>query len=140
MTNPTRPTTRRAQRATRQEWLWRQWANDLRLRNSGVPLVGFTWYSLTDQVDWDSALQENTGTVNPLGLYDLDRNIRPVGRAYKQLIERWQTVLPFHSVCLVVPVVLPSEYDDPGVARRREWMREFHKRRNSRGTRVRRAQ
>jgi hypothetical protein len=108
------------------EWLWRQWANALRVRNSGVPLVGFTWYSLTDQVDWDIALRQDRGTVNPLGLYDLDRQIRPVGRAYKQLIERWQTVLPVQSVCLVVPVVLPSEYDEPGVTRRREWMRQFH--------------
>ena len=56
----------------------------LRVRNDGVPMVGFTWYSLTDQVDWDTALREENGHVNPLGLYDLDRKIRPVGRAYKQ--------------------------------------------------------
>ena len=60
-------------------WLWKEWANVLRVRNDGVPIVGFTWYSLTDQVDWDMALRENN-RVNPLGLYDLDRNIRPVGR------------------------------------------------------------
>lgn len=30
------------------QWLWKQWANVLRVRNSGVPTVGFTWYSLTD--------------------------------------------------------------------------------------------
>ncbi|MEJ7667001.1 MAG: hypothetical protein WKG07_49625 [Hymenobacter sp.] len=65
-------------------WLWKEWANVLRVRNDGVPIVGFTWYSLTDQVDWDTALRENNGNVNPLGLYDLDRNIRPVGEAYKQ--------------------------------------------------------
>ncbi len=68
-------------------WLWKEWANVLRVRNDGVPIVGFTWYSLTDQVDWDSALRENNGNVNPLGLYDLNRKIRPVGEAYKQLIE-----------------------------------------------------
>ena len=61
-------------------WLWKEWANVLRVRNDGVPIVGFTWYSLTDQVDWDTALREKNGHVNPLGLYDLDRNIRPVGR------------------------------------------------------------
>jgi beta-glucosidase/6-phospho-beta-glucosidase/beta-galactosidase len=60
-------------------WLWKQWANVLRVRNNGVPIVGFTWYSLTDQVDWDTALREDNGNVNPLGLYDLDRNIRAVG-------------------------------------------------------------
>ncbi|WP_340315623.1 family 1 glycosylhydrolase [Rhizorhabdus argentea] len=89
-------------------WLWKEWANVLRLRNIGIPTVGFTWYSLTDQVDWDSALRERNGHVNPLGLYDLDRNIRAVGKAYKQLIADWRDVLPAQSVCLVVPVVPPS--------------------------------
>jgi hypothetical protein len=90
-------------------WLWKEWANVLRVRNDGVPIVGFTWYSLTDQIDWDCALRENNGTVNPLGLYDLDRNIRPVGQAYKQLIADWRQVLPAQSICLQVPIVMPKE-------------------------------
>ena len=91
-------------------WLHKEWANVLRVRNDGIPILGFTWYSLTDQVDWDVALRENNGTVNPLGLYDLDRNIRPVGRAYKQLISDWRDVLPMQSVCLVAPIATPSEH------------------------------
>ena len=90
-------------------WLWKEWANVLRVRNDGVPVVGFTWYSLTDQVDWDTALRRNNGRINPLGLYDLDRNIRPVGKAYKQLIADWGHVLPTHSVCLQLPIVMPQE-------------------------------
>jgi beta-glucosidase/6-phospho-beta-glucosidase/beta-galactosidase len=90
-------------------WLWKEWANVLRVRNDGVPILGFTWYSLTDQVDWDSALREDRGTVNPLGLYDLDRNIRAVGRAYRELISNWREVLPTQSVCLRVPVVMPKD-------------------------------
>lgn len=90
-------------------WLWKEWANVLRVRNDGVPIVGFTWYSLTDQVDWDTALRKNHGSVNPLGLYDLNRNIRPVGKAYKQLIKDWQQVLPTHSMCLQLPIVMPRE-------------------------------
>lgn len=89
-------------------WLWKEWANVLRLRNIGIPTVGFTWYSLTDQIDWDTALREQNGNINPLGLYDLDRNIRPVGKAYKKLISDWRDVLPAQSVCLVVPLVPPS--------------------------------
>jgi beta-glucosidase len=104
------------------DWLWKQWANVLRVRNNGVPIVGFTWYSLTDQVDWDTALREDNGHVNPLGLYDLDRTIRAVGHTYKQLIQDWREVLPAQSVCLHVPVVLPSEYDEPVAKRRRETM------------------
>ena len=94
------------------DWLWKQWANVLRVRNDGVPIVGFTWYSLTDQTDWDSALREVNGHVNPLGLYDLDRKIRPVGVAYKKLIGEWRGVLPTQSMCLVVPVVMPDEDSD----------------------------
>jgi beta-glucosidase len=93
-------------------WLWKEWANVMRVRNDGVPIVGFTWYSLTDQVDWDTALRENNNRVNPLGLYDLDRNIRPVGSSYKQLIEDWRQVLPTNSVCLNVPIVMPSYITD----------------------------
>jgi len=71
-------------------------------------------------VDWDTALREMNGHVNPLGLYDLDRNIRPVGRAYQQLITDWRDVLPTQSVCLQLPLVLPSEYTDASSGRRRE--------------------
>ncbi len=92
------------------EWLRKEWANVLRVRNSGVPIVGFTWYSLTDQVDWDTALREENGHVNPLGLYDLSRNIRPVGTAYQELVRNWRKVLPTQSVCLTVPVVIPSQF------------------------------
>jgi hypothetical protein len=81
------------------EWLWRQAANVRRLRRDHVPVVGFTWYGLTDMTDWDVALRERRGTVNPVGLYDLDRRERPVARAYRQLIhdyvdlEAWGSAL-----------------------------------------------
>lgn len=91
-------------------WLWKEWANVLRLRNDGVPILGFTWYSITDQIDWDTALREVNGRVNAVGLYDLDRKIRPVGQAYKKLISNWCQVLPTQSVCLRVPIVGPREY------------------------------
>jgi beta-glucosidase/6-phospho-beta-glucosidase/beta-galactosidase len=78
-------------------WLKKEWVNMHRLRQNGVPIVGFTWYSLTDQVDWDTALREKNDRVNPVGLYDLDRKIRPVGQAYRQLIRQWREILPTES-------------------------------------------
>ena len=95
-------------------WLRKQWANVLRVRNDGFPIVGFTWYSLTDQVDWDTALRERNGNVNPLGLFDLDRKIRNVGKAYKQLIADWRNVLPAQSVCLVVPIKKIGDHEEDG--------------------------
>jgi hypothetical protein len=109
-------------------WLWKEWANVLRVRNSGVPTVGFTWYSLTDQIDWDTGLRENNGRVHPVGLYDLNRDIRPVGRSYKQLITDWGEVLPTQSICLSVPVMPPSEFDGARAERQRHEagrLREF---------------
>jgi len=109
------------------DWLWKEWANVLRVRNTGVPIVGFTWYSLTDQVDWDVALREEKGNVNAVGLYDLDRRIRPVGHAYKKLIQSWRKVLPTQSVCLIVPVVRPSEFDEPHSKRQQASARDLRR-------------
>jgi beta-glucosidase/6-phospho-beta-glucosidase/beta-galactosidase len=78
-------------------WLQKEWANMIRLREDGVPILGFTWYSLTDQVDWDSALRNDAGHVNPVGLAGLDREVHPVGHAYQTLIEVWREVLPTFS-------------------------------------------
>jgi beta-glucosidase/6-phospho-beta-glucosidase/beta-galactosidase len=68
-------------------WLWRQWHNVQLLAKAGVPLVGFTWYSLTDQIDWSIAMAEPVGLVYPVGLFDLNREPRIVGLAYKHLID-----------------------------------------------------
>jgi beta-glucosidase/6-phospho-beta-glucosidase/beta-galactosidase len=68
-------------------WLWRQWHNVQLLRSSGVPIIGFTWYSLTDQIDWNIGIQAPLGIVFPVGLFDLNRDPRPVGLSYKHLID-----------------------------------------------------
>lgn len=83
------------------EWLLKQWANVHRLKHDGIPVIGFTWYSLTHQVDWDSALRNDAGNVNKLGLYDLDRKIMPVGKAYKKLIHQWKDIITEESYGLV---------------------------------------
>jgi len=69
-------------------WLAAQWADVCALREAGIPVHGFTWYSLTDQIDWQYALRERRNEVHPVGLYDLNRRERPVGRAYRALIAR----------------------------------------------------
>ncbi|MEA2706897.1 MAG: hypothetical protein QOH22_1685 [Gemmatimonadaceae bacterium] len=68
------------------DWLQGQWDDIVALRSSGIPVMGFTWFSLTDQIDWQHALRFEKNEVHPVGLYDLDRQIRPVGVAYRDLI------------------------------------------------------
>jgi beta-glucosidase/6-phospho-beta-glucosidase/beta-galactosidase len=67
------------------EWLEDTWDDAVALARSGVPVAGYCWYSLTDQVDWDTCLREPNGTVNSLGLVDLDRGRRPVSELYERL-------------------------------------------------------
>ena len=70
-------------------WLAAQWDDILALRARGIPVHGFTWYSLTDQIDWQHALRVERNDVHPVGLYDLDRRPRPVGEAYRELVAEW---------------------------------------------------
>jgi beta-glucosidase/6-phospho-beta-glucosidase/beta-galactosidase len=67
-------------------WLEKQWGELRQLRAWGVPVRGFTWFSLTDQVDWHVALREERNEVHAVGLYDLDRRERPVGAAFRALV------------------------------------------------------
>ena len=70
-------------------WLLRQWHNIELIRKDGVPVVGFTWYSLLDQVDWNIGLGKSLGNVFPVGLFDLNREPRAVAQAYKHLIKMY---------------------------------------------------
>jgi beta-glucosidase len=76
------------------DWLWKQWSAVRELKRHAIPVMGFTWYSLLDQVDWDTALREVNGRENPVGLYSLERRARPVRDAYRELIEEWRDESP----------------------------------------------
>lgn len=84
------------------QWLWKEWNTLLRLRQDGVPIVGFTWYSLTDQIDWDIALREERNQVHPVGLFNLDRQPRRVGNEYRRLIKEWRGFLPTGTSALML--------------------------------------
>jgi len=94
-------------------WLWKQWLNVLQMRSDGVPVLGFTWYSLTDQIDWNSGLTEQRGHVCACGLYDLERRARPVANAYRELLQEFGqiTVVPHGEMFEVTrrPAVLKVE-------------------------------
>jgi len=77
-----------------EEWLDDQWQAMVSLRRSGIPVHGFTWYSLTDQIDWQHALRFERNDLHPVGLYDLNRKIRPVGVAYRDLVAEWRDAIP----------------------------------------------
>ena len=50
------------------DWLHEQWSEIVSLRASGIPVYGFTWFSLTDQKDWQHGLRFERGDTYPVGL------------------------------------------------------------------------
>ena len=75
------------------EWLDEQWRDIMHLRSAGVPVRGFTWYSLTDQIDWQYALRHERNHLHAVGLYDLKRRPRPVAQRYREIIGQWSSAL-----------------------------------------------
>jgi beta-glucosidase/6-phospho-beta-glucosidase/beta-galactosidase len=67
------------------DWVLRTWHQAQALRKRGLPVIGYTWFSLTDQIDWNIELREVKGEVNANGLVDLDRKERDTGKIYRQL-------------------------------------------------------
>jgi len=76
-----------------EDWLRKQWANVVRLKQDGVPVLGFTWYGLVDLVGWDHHLRHGNEDPVPAGLCDLERRIRPVGNLFKEIIDSWGPLL-----------------------------------------------
>ena len=84
-------------------WMWKQWMNILQMRRAGVPVMGFTWYSLIDQIDWDVALVQKNNKTNACGLFDLQRKPRPVRAAFRRLLETFGqiTVVPHGEIFVI---------------------------------------
>ncbi len=78
------------------QWLWRTWQSVQHLRSKGVPVLGFTWYSLIDQIDWDISIRAVRGHVNGNGLFTLERKPRPASEAFREVARRYSSepVLP----------------------------------------------
>jgi hypothetical protein len=53
-------------------------------------------------MDWNTALRKDAHFVDTVGLYNLDRKIRKVGKHYRQLIKEWREVLPAGTSALML--------------------------------------
>jgi hypothetical protein len=74
-------------------WMHEQWEEVLALRGAGIPVHGFTWSSLTDTIGWEHGQRLDDNVVHPVGLCDLNREVKPVGDAYAALARRWTSLL-----------------------------------------------
>lgn len=82
--------------ATREDWLNWSVSQAKRLRESGIPLVGYTWRSVLDTLEWSSTLRPVVGQIQKVGLFHLQREAQgklsrhasAMSRAYATLIRQ----------------------------------------------------
>jgi beta-glucosidase/6-phospho-beta-glucosidase/beta-galactosidase/glycosyltransferase involved in cell wall biosynthesis len=57
----------------REIWLEKTVDDIRQLREEGVPMLGFIWWPLLDQLDWDGAMTHRIGKIHEVGLFNLHR-------------------------------------------------------------------
>jgi beta-glucosidase/6-phospho-beta-glucosidase/beta-galactosidase len=67
------------------DWLTTLTAALDRMRADGLPVRGICWYSRGDQYDWHTMLTRPVGEITRVGLFDDQRQARPVAHAYAAL-------------------------------------------------------
>lgn len=94
-----------------------------RLREEGIPVIGYTWWPVIDHLDWDGALLHRTGHIHPVGIYRLERasggKLRRVATslrdAYRELIKRGDepvgAIAPNYDVPSTINVVPRREQE-----------------------------
>ena len=78
----------------RSEWLHFTARDIKRLREEGIPVIGYTWWPLVDHLDWDGALLHQIGKIHRVGIYSLERQptgelrrvATPLADAYRKLV------------------------------------------------------
>jgi beta-glucosidase/6-phospho-beta-glucosidase/beta-galactosidase len=88
-------TNRSGSEKERCQWLESTVSDLRRLRQQGIPVIGYTWWPAIDHLDWDGAMLHQTGHIHPVGIYRLDRQpdgtlnrlATSVTASYRALIE-----------------------------------------------------
>jgi beta-glucosidase/6-phospho-beta-glucosidase/beta-galactosidase/glycosyltransferase involved in cell wall biosynthesis len=83
------------QAINREIWLESNVEQIRRLREEGVPMLGFIWWPLLDQIDWDGALTHRIGKIHEVGLMHLSRQQdgslkrapTPLAKLFREFVE-----------------------------------------------------
>jgi beta-glucosidase/6-phospho-beta-glucosidase/beta-galactosidase/glycosyltransferase involved in cell wall biosynthesis len=59
----------------REIWFDRTVDEIRQLREDGIPMLGFIWWPLLDQLDWDGAMTHRIGKIHEVGLFNLQRQL-----------------------------------------------------------------
>ncbi len=78
----------------KRNWLESTVGDIRRLREEGIPVIGYTWWPLLDHLDWDGALLHQIGKIHHVGIYRLEREAGgELGRKPTVLTEDYRAII-----------------------------------------------
>jgi beta-glucosidase/6-phospho-beta-glucosidase/beta-galactosidase len=101
----------------REIWLERTIDDCRRLREQGIPMNGYFWWPMVDQLDWDGALTHRVGKIHDVGLFNLRRQADgTLARHRTPLVEKYAGFVAGadRAVGEMGPLALPSNEEDQG--------------------------
>lgn len=101
----------------REIWLDETVTDCRRLRESGVPMLGYFWWPMVDQLDWDGALTHRVGKIHEVGVFTLKRqadgvlarHATPLAGQFAEIVSRGD-----EAVSALTNVYIPSYEPDQG--------------------------
>jgi beta-glucosidase/6-phospho-beta-glucosidase/beta-galactosidase len=101
----------------REIWLEQTVDDCRRLREDGIPMLGYFWWPMVDQVDWDGALTHRVGKIHEVGIFKLrrepdgtlTRHATPLAKQFAAMAARGD-----EAVAELSEVTVPADEDDQG--------------------------
>ena len=100
----------------REVWLDQTVEECRRLREEGVPMLGYFWWPMVDQLDWDGALTHRIGKIHDVGIYNLKREADgTLARQATPLVEQFARFVKGGEgvVGKLSEIIVPLEDDEP---------------------------
>jgi beta-glucosidase/6-phospho-beta-glucosidase/beta-galactosidase len=101
----------------REIWLEETVEDCKRLRAEGIPLTGYFWWPMIDQIDWDGALTHRVGKIHEVGLFNLKRHADgTLARQATSLVTSFRQYAEAgeEKVGVLSDIVLPVQMEDQG--------------------------
>ena len=101
----------------REIWLEQTIDDCRRLREEGIPMNGYFWWPMIDQLDWDGALTHRVGKIHDVGIFNLKRQADgTLTRHPTALVKQFAKFIAAgdDSVGKLELIVVPANEDDQG--------------------------
>ncbi|HSI34550.1 MAG: family 1 glycosylhydrolase [Phycisphaerae bacterium] len=101
----------------REIWLEQTVEDCKRLREEGVPMTGYFWWPMVDQVDWDGALTHRVGKIHEVGLFNLKRQADgTLARQASPLVKQYARFAAggLEQVGALAELAVPADEGDQG--------------------------